>query len=97
MAALLIVGDDDTIWDALCDLFSEEHTCHAAGTAERALECLESQPYDVVVTDRSMPGMSGSQLLELIRRQCPDTPVIVISGSDDDAYARSLPEGCLSI
>ena len=90
MATILIVEDDDTIRDALSELFSEEHTCHSVGTAERALECLEAQPYDVVVTDGSLPGMNGRRLLELTRRQWPNTPVIIISGSDDDAYAQSL-------
>ena len=90
MAALLIVEDDDTIRNALCDLFSEEHACRAVETAERALECLETESYDVVLTDGSLPGMSGRRLLERIRRRWPNTPVIIISGSDDDAYAQSL-------
>ena len=90
MAALLIVEDDDTIREALCDLFSEEHTCSAVETAERALECLEAESYVVVLTDGSLPGMSGRRLLERIKRRWPNTPVIIISGSDDDAYAQSL-------
>lgn len=90
MAALLIVEDDDTIRDALCDLFSDRHTCRAVETAERAVECLEAESYDVVLTDGLLPGMSGRRLLERIRRRWPDTPVIIISGSDDDAYAQSL-------
>ena len=90
MATILVVEDDNTIREALSELLSEEHTCHSVGTAERALERLEAEPYDVVVTDGSLPGMNGRRLLELIRRQWPNTPVIVISGSDDEAYAKSL-------
>ena len=41
MAAVLIVDDDESIRDALYELFSEEHLCHMAETAEKAQEYLE--------------------------------------------------------
>jgi DNA-binding NtrC family response regulator len=90
MAAILIVDDDDAVRDVLYDLFSEEHMCHAADTAERALAYLGEQTYDAVLTDISMPGLSGLELLGHLRRERPDTPVIVISGIGDREHAEGL-------
>ena len=90
MAALLIVDDEDVVRDVLYDLFSDEHMCHAADTAERALAYLGEQTYDAVLTDISMPGLSGVELLGHLRREQPDTPVIVISGIGDREHAEGL-------
>ena len=90
MAAILIVDDDDAVRDVLYDLFSDEHMCHAAATAEQALAFLREQTYDTVLTDISMPGLSGVELLSILRREQPDTPVIVISGIGDRTHAEGL-------
>jgi two-component system response regulator PilR (NtrC family) len=90
MAAILIVDDDAAVRDVLYDLFSEEHLCHAAGTAEQALTYLRDQSYDVVMTDISMPGLSGLELLGHLRQEQPDSPVIVITGINDRTHAEGL-------
>ena len=90
MAAILIVDDDDSVRDVLYDLFSEEHLCHAAATAEQALVFLREQTYDVVLTDISMPGLSGLELLGHLRQEQPETPVIVVSGIGDRTHAEGL-------
>ena len=90
MAAILIVDDDDAVRDVLYDLFSDEHLCHAAATAEQALAFIDEQPYDVVLTDISMPGLSGLELLGHLRQARPGTPVIVISGIGDRTHAEGL-------
>jgi DNA-binding NtrC family response regulator len=90
MAAILIVDDDDAVRDVLYDLFSDEHLCHVAATAEQALTFIDEQPYDVVLTDISMPGLSGLELLGHLRQARPGTPVIVISGIGDRTHAEGL-------
>ena len=90
MESLLIVDDDDTVRDTLYDLLSDEYLCHSARTAEQALDLLRKHPYDVVLTDISMPGLSGVELLSLVRQQSPHTPVIIISGISDHEYATGL-------
>src|ERR1043165_403647 len=90
MAAILIVDDEDVVRDVLYDLFSEEHMCHAAATAEQALSYLGEQTYDAVITDISMPGLSGVELLGHLRQEQPNTPVIVISGIGDREHAEGL-------
>ena len=90
MAAILIVDDDEAVRDVLYDLFSDEHLCHVAATAEQALTFIDEQPYDVVLTDISMPGLSGLELLGHLRQARPGTPVIVVSGIGDRTHAEGL-------
>jgi DNA-binding NtrC family response regulator len=90
VAAILIVDDDGLIRDALYQLFESEHRCHVAETANQALAWLETETYDVVLTDISMPGLSGLELLAHLRELHPDTSVIVISGIGDQEHAKGL-------
>jgi DNA-binding NtrC family response regulator len=90
MADILVVDDDDVIRETLCELLSAKYSCHTADTAERALEKLEAQPFDVVLTDISMPGLSGRELLNRVVELYPATPVIIVSGLGDQEQAESL-------
>jgi len=90
MAKILIVDDDDTIRDTLYELLSSDYACQTAETAEKALARVEAEAYDVVLTDISMPGLSGLELLGHIRQKFPHTPVIIISGISDQEHAQGL-------
>ncbi|SRR6266498_3918420 len=90
MSRILVVDDDDAIRDTLYELLSEEYICQTAETAEKAFARLEADVYDVVLTDISMPGLSGVELLGHIRQKFSETPVIIISGIDDREHAQGL-------
>jgi len=66
MATLLLIDDDQTIREMLDLLFSKSHECHTADRAEQALEFLKFQSYDVVITNISMPGLDGVEILRRI-------------------------------
>ena len=90
MADILVVDDDEVIRETLCELLSLEYVCQTAETAEEALAKLEAQVFDVVLTDVSMPGLSGMELLNRVLQLYPGTPVIMISGLSDQEQAQSL-------
>ncbi len=90
MTRVLVVDDDDNIRDTLYELLSENYACQTAETAEKALARLEADPYDVLLTDISMPGLSGLELLGHVRQRFPQTTVIVISGISDQDHAQGL-------
>jgi two-component system, NtrC family, response regulator PilR len=90
MAEILIVDDDDVIRDTLYELLSETYTCQTAETAEKALARLKADAFDVVLTDISMPGLSGLELLGQVLQHYPKTPVIIISGISDQEQAEGL-------
>ncbi|HEX6729162.1 MAG TPA: response regulator [Pyrinomonadaceae bacterium] len=90
MAEILIVDDDDVIRDTLYELMSEKYVCQTAETAEKALARLKADQFDVVLTDISMPGQSGLELLGQVLQEYPKTPVIIISGISDQEHAEGL-------
>ncbi len=90
MAEILVVDDDEIIRDTLYELLSEKYLCETAETAEKAFARLETEPFDVVLTDISMPGVSGLELLRHVLERYPKTSVIIISGISDQDHAQSL-------
>ena len=90
MADILVVDDDDVIRDTLYELLAADYSCQTANTAEDALAKLEAQGFDVVLTDISMPGLNGRELLQKVVELYPGTPVIIISGHSDQGQAESL-------
>ena len=90
MSSILIVEDDSELRGVLYELFSENYLCHTASSAEQALKRLSETDYRVVLTDISMPGMSGLELLGHLRQSKPGTAVIMISGIRDHEYAEGL-------
>ena len=96
MATLLLIDDDTGVRQMLESLFSSMHECHTADRAEQALEYLQFQKYDVVITDVSMPGLGGVEILQQIKAQHDATPVIVISGGPDEYKDTVLEMGAFA-
>jgi len=55
-------------------------------SAQEALEILDDQPHDAIVTDMRMPMMNGAQFLEQVMHRYPDVARIVLSGEVDQAF-----------
>jgi DNA-binding NtrC family response regulator len=90
LADILIVDDDEVIRDTLKELLSEHYVCKTAGTADDAFARLAEKPYDLVLTDISMPGISGLELLGRVLELYPKMPVIVVSGISDQEHVQGL-------
>jgi len=84
MPTILIVDDDAAVRGILLDLLSENYECNTASTAEQALQYLEMEDYDVVLTDLAMPGLTGIELLKRVKLKDLNTPVILISGKTQE-------------
>ncbi len=93
---VLIVDDEEKVVFFLRESLEElgrDFTIGTAGSAEEALEKIESHPYDLVISDLRMPGIDGLQLLERVKQRHPDTRFILMTayGSDEvEARAHSL-------
>ena len=90
MKSVLVVEDDPTLRELLFELFSERYYCATAQSAEEALSRLVTEEFNVVLTDISMSGMSGLELLGHVKQRWPQTTVIIISGIRDKEYAEGL-------
>jgi two-component system response regulator AtoC len=87
---ILIVDDDDAIRETLYDLLSDRYECQTAGMAEEALQYLAVQNYDAILTDISMPGLTGLELLLRVQQENAGTPVILISGKGAEQDGDAL-------
>jgi DNA-binding NtrC family response regulator len=90
MANILIVDDDDAVRGILLDLLSDRYQCNTASTAEEAFQYLEIENYQAVLTDIAMPGLTGIELMKRIQLKDLDTPVILISGKNDEQDSEAL-------
>jgi DNA-binding response OmpR family regulator len=90
MPTILIVDDDDAIRGMIFDLLSEKYECNTASMAEEALQYVQVENYDAILTDIAMPGLSGVDLLQKIQELSPSTPVILISGKGEEQDPKAL-------
>jgi len=77
---ILVVDDDDVAREMLTEALKREgYRVQSAQSGEEALEILEDEPLELVITDVRMGGMSGIELLKSIKKQRPETMVIVVT------------------
>jgi response regulator RpfG family c-di-GMP phosphodiesterase len=79
-ARVLIADDEPEIRSVLSDLLGRHYECATVGSAEEALARLRERDYDLVISDITMGGMSGLEMIPHLLRTAPDTVVIMISG-----------------
>jgi LmbE family N-acetylglucosaminyl deacetylase/CheY-like chemotaxis protein len=86
---ILVVDDDQVSGRFLARLLSERggfDVTHLVDPDE-ALKQASSQAWDLVLTDVEMPGMTGLELLQTLRKVAPGLPVVVITGHASVDYA----------
>jgi len=92
----IIVVDDDVV---LCDVLRESfimhgYTCKAAQNGGAALELMNSEQFDFMVSDVVMPGMSGFELTAHVKENHPGTEVIMMTGfGREDSCQKALAAG----
>ena len=80
---VLFVDDDDLVLQGLRRMLRplrEEWDMEFVASGSQALECMARQPFDVVVSEMVMPGMSGAQLLTEVMARHPETVRLILSG-----------------
>jgi response regulator RpfG family c-di-GMP phosphodiesterase len=66
----------------------------AASSGGEALDLLRTQHFDLLLTDQTMPGLSGLELTDAVSRMHPDMPIVVLTGHTDVELAKdSLQRG----
>jgi DNA-binding NtrC family response regulator len=92
---ILIIDDEGEMRELLAKVLEKNgYQVTAAADGGHALDLLEKEPMDLVVTDVRMPGMDGMEALKAIKELNPDTGVIVMTafGSIDQAV-QAVKEG----
>jgi two-component system invasion response regulator UvrY len=97
MLKVLIVDDHAVVRQGLRQILTEIPELSVVAEAENgqdALNKVRAEPWDVLVLDMSMPGRSGLDILKDVRRERPETRVLVLSMHPEDQFAvRMLRAG----
>ncbi|MBT4274872.1 MAG: response regulator [Deltaproteobacteria bacterium] len=92
---ILFVDDEPLILEGLQNLlrrFRKKWAMSFAVGADEALEKLDIETFDIVITDMRMPGLSGAELLKRVRETHPGTARIMLSGySEEETILQALP------
>lgn len=93
--SILIVDDDTRILASVGQALRKDATdVRTAESAEAALALLGEAPSEVVLADLKMPGMSGMELLKLLRTRAADLDVVLMTAYDDlPTVAEAMSHG----
>lgn len=77
---VLVVDDDDEMRAVLRRMLeSDGYDITERSRATHVLEALRSAPFDLVILDKEMPGLTGLDLLPMLRREFPRLPVVFVT------------------
>lgn len=94
MARVLVVDDVlESVNLISIVLQADGHECHAVSSPEAAFALLDARPFDLVISDQNMPGMTGEALLERVRLRWPDTARLMLTADPriNKADGRAYP------
>lgn len=86
-ARVLVVDDKENMLKLFAKILGDEYELITAAEGGRALALLETEDFDVIVTDLKMPGVDGLELLKAVKRRAPATEVVMMTAyaTVDDA------------
>ncbi len=93
---VLVVDDQPVLCEILVEYLAEEG--HAVVTASDGIDALQKfraagteDGYELVITDKAMPGMNGEQLAAEVRRLAPETKIILLTGYTSTSEDGQIP------
>jgi CheY-like chemotaxis protein len=100
MPMLLLVDDEADVRNFLKEeLGREGYQVHTANNGADAIVAAAEQSFDAIVLDMLMPGLDGIQVIRVLRKVCPQTPIIGLTGYVGRGYmaqASAFGVVCLS-
>lgn len=89
MSNLLIVDDEQSYRQLLTLVFENDgHNIRTAMNGNEALQMLQDEPADVIISDVKMPDMDGIELLRAVRENLPDTGMVLMTAFASVETAR---------
>ena len=84
MATILVIDDNAEMRNVLFDVLSlDGYEVILADDGELGIKRFRTDVPDLVITDILMPKMDGLEVVELLKAESPETPIIVVSGTTD--------------
>ena len=90
MIKVLIADDHAVVREGLKQILMDDTDFNVAGEASNGLEVMElvrKDSWDVLLLDITMPNMSGLEVLQQVKAEKPELPVLILSMHPEDQYA----------
>lgn len=90
---VLIVDDHPIVRTGLVQMIREQSSYRVVGEAadaHQAMETLDREEVDIAIVDISLGGISGLELIKMMRSQHPEVPILVLSMHDETLYAERV-------
>jgi two-component system response regulator GlrR len=99
LTSILVVDDNPAMADTLADILEAKgFAVHAAASGAEALEILQEQPIDILLTDVKMPEMNGLELYQKTRKLYPNLITIFMTAyAADDLIQQGMAEGIKTV
>jgi DNA-binding response OmpR family regulator len=82
---ILIVDDEPLIRDALAfKLTKDGYDVDTAEDGEKAIQKIESEEYDIIISDIMMPFISGFELVKILKERGTDAPVLMLTSLNSE-------------
>lgn len=94
MSIRILIADDHAVFRSGLRLLLEKEADFTvvgeAATGPDALTAVAGTPVDLIILDLSLPGLSGQQVAETLRREHPQVVIVVLTMHEDEHYLREL-------
>jgi CheY-like chemotaxis protein len=95
---ILVADDDRLLRESLCDVLSQMGcAARSAGNGGEAIQVLEHDRFDLLMSDVEMPDMTGFQLLSWVREHHPMPMVLMSARSDKSLRAAARSAGAIDL
>lgn len=92
--SLLLVEDDPVLGPLIAELLEPDYRIRLVATGQDGLHLALTEPWDVMVIDRGLPGMDGISLIAALRSKGIATPILILTAlGDPDEKVRGLDAG----
>lgn len=82
--SILVVDDEVALTELTAEILTGEgHQVETAFKASEALDALKKKKFDIIISDVVMPGLNGFEMADKIKKEYPDTKIIMVSGYND--------------
>lgn len=89
---VLVVDDEPQVRKVLTAFLENEgHSVRTAEQGVEGLQCFLDGKFDLVITDKAMPGMSGDQMAVAIKQFAPRMPIVLLSGFNSGGENEEIP------
>ncbi len=82
---VLVVDDDDAVRSVTCEMLKRSnYDVTSVDNGQAALDALAGASFELILLDVGMPGMSGVEVYEILRKDLPEQKVLFMTGYAED-------------